>query len=385
MPRGRFNRVLLVLLTLSVAVNIALWRNEVARAMGTVSAVVGNDSDSAHARRPIEDGPLPIGAAAGLATLGSIEEEHLRDAREIADAFWSGGGDYQSAYADALAEGLASIRDELATRFGPGIKDNPEFRWLFRPLDPLYWFLSSDEQIAVQKLRLERDQALQVVAREASRPTAGAASAPALALDEAATGTIVRKYQEELAALLEPDILLELELRDSPIAQQLRASGVELSENEFRVAYSLMAALQRDNADPIDALAVRERLRGLLGPRRFAALWAARDPMFAEIAAIAERHSLPQATASSAYELLSEYQDRRLALASAAAGNPDRASRDAAALAEDERAALTQLVGEEVADEIVRGRARVSYRLFGSAGRPPDLSDSRESQGGRFR
>jgi len=387
MPRGRFNRVLLLLLTLSVAVNVALWRNEMARAIGSVGAVVDNDSGIASQWRATsgETPPRVFDVGYRLAHLGSIEEGHLRAAREIADAYWSGDGDYQSAYADALAQGLASIRDELASRFGPEVKDDPALRWLYRPLDPLYWFLSSDEQLAIQRLRLERDQALQAAARDVSRPTAGAAPGAAPAIDDGVTLAIVRKYQADLAALLEADVLLELELRDSAIAQQLRTSGVELTENEFRDAYSLMAALQRDSADPIDALAVRERLRGLLGPRRFAALWAARDPMFAEIAEIAERHSLPAATASSAYELMSEFQDRRLMLARTAGGNPDRAAQDALALAADERTALTRLVGEEVADEIVRGRARVSYRLFGSAGRPPDFSDSRESQGGRFR
>ena len=387
MPRGRFNRVLLVLLTLSAAVNVALWRNEMARAIGNVGAVVNDDSGSARPSRASEGEPPPraFDAAARLAFLGSIEDGHLRGAREIADAWWSGGGDYQAAYVDALAQGLASIRDELASRFGPEVKDDPALRWLYRPLDPLYWFLSSDEQLAIQQLTLERDQALQAAARDASRPTAGAAAAAAPAIDEGATLAIVRKYQADLAALLEADVLLEVELRDSAIAQQLRASGVELTENEFRDAYSLMAALQRESADPIDVVAVRERLRGLLGNRRFAALWAAKDPLFAEITAIAERHSLPETTAASAYELMGEFQDRRLTLARAAGGNPDRAARDALALADEERTALTRLVGEAVAEEIVRGRARLSYRLFGSAGGPPDFSDSRESQGGRFR
>jgi hypothetical protein len=107
--------------------------------------------------------------------------------------------------------------------------------------------------------------------------------------------------------------------------------------------------------------------------------------MFAEISAIAKRHALPEAVAHSAYEITSEFQDRRLELSRSAARNPDLAARDAQALADEERAALARVAGEEVADEIVRGRAQLSLRLFGSAGRPQPGSDSRESQGGRFR
>lgn len=392
MPKGRINRVLLMLLVLSAAANVALWRNEVARAMGAVGAVVDNDSDSEGHWRSTAGEPQAgaFDAADRLAFLGNIEDEHLRRAREIADAWWSGRGEYESAYADAVAAGLASIRDELTRRFGPDVKDDPALRWLYRPLDPLYWFLSSDEQLAIQDLRRERDRALQAAVRDAGRPAvrpgiASALPAGSAAIDQAVTLAIVQEYQAGLAALLDADTLLELELRDSAIAQQLRTSGIDLTESEFRDTYTLLAALQRESADPIDAVAVRERLRDLLGMQRFAALWAARDPMFAEIAAIAGRHTLPEITASSVYELMTDFQDRRLALARMAGGNTDQAARDALALANDERAALARLVGEEVADEIIRGRARVSYRLFDSGGRPPDLSDSRESQGGRFR
>lgn len=377
MPKGRFSRVVLVLLVLSVAANVALWRGESAGTersldVGPLAGIAGDLSASAEGSAPVALEP-----GATLAFVASIEGEHLRQAREFADAYWSGDGEYQSAYADALSRGLASIRDDLASRFGPAVKDDPALRWLYRPLDPLYWFLSSDEQLAVQSLRMERDRALQAAARDAGRPAAGAGPAGTMPVNEAATLAIVQKYQADLAALLDADVLLELELRDSAIAQQLRSSGIELTENEFREAYSLMAALQRDSADLIDAVAVRERLRDLLGNRRFAALWAARDPMFAEIAAIAERRALPEQMALSVYELMSEFQDRRLALARTAELGPDRAAQDAQALADDERAALARLVGDEVADEIVRGRARMSYRLFGN--------DSRGTQGGRFR
>jgi hypothetical protein len=231
---------------------------------------------------------------------------------------------------------------------------------------------------------LERDRALQVAARDAGRSAGRNTVAGATGVPDAATLAIMQKYQAGLEALLDADTLLEFELRDSATAQQLRASGVDFSEDEFRQVHALVASLQGAPGDIDDVMDVRERLRSLLGDRRFASLWATRDPMFAEVAEIAERHTLPDAMALSVYEVLNGFQDRRMELARMTELDPDRALRDGRALADEERAAIARLVGDEVADEIVRGRALLSYRLFGASGRTRQNSVRQESQGGRF-
>jgi hypothetical protein len=358
MPKRLFNCALLALLTVSAAANVALWRG------GSAGSEVAPEAQPAGAVQPAM-GEAPRAARADdagkLALLRSLEDEHLRAARGIADEYWSAGAGYESSYATALRDGLEAVREALERRYGEGAKDDVAFRTVFRPLDPMHWYLSSDQQLAIQSLKLERDLALQ----EAARNTG-----------DAATPAIMQRYQSGLAALLDAGTLLEFELRDSPIAAELRSSGIELSEREFRETCALMARLGGSGpgggrTEPASVLATREALRDLLGPGRFVALWAARDPFFAELGQIVERHSLPESTALGIYEVMGEFQDRRIRLAEIAARDPERAARDSMALTEEERAAIARLTGAEIAEEIVRGRALQSFRRFGGSGPPP--------------
>ena len=108
MPKGRINRVLLVLLVLSTATNVALWRHEMAKPEQAGGAVVRERAGTWYEQgaRVVDGVAAESDAAAMLVFLEGLEDEHLRPAREIADAWWSGDGDYESAYADALSLGL---------------------------------------------------------------------------------------------------------------------------------------------------------------------------------------------------------------------------------------------------------------------------------------
>jgi hypothetical protein len=392
MPRGRFNHVLLALLMVSAAVNVAVWRGTADTAGNFTAGDPAGDAgfldyESAADR---EAASRTFDAVEKFAFLEDLEQRHLRRAREISDRYWSADGEYQSAYMAALAEGLRSIRDDLVSRYGAEVKDDPALHWLYRPLDPLYRFLTSDQQLAVQRLRLERDLSLQAAARGAGRTAGtnapGAANAPGVAMGagDAATLAIMQEYRAGLAALLDADTLLEFELRDSATAQQLRASGVDLAEDEFRQVYALMAGLQDASGQVDDVIETRDRLRSLLGSRRFALLWAARDPMYAEVVGIMQKHGLSDALALSVYEVMNGFQDQRMEIAGRNGRAPDRPASGALALADDEHVAIARLVGEEIADEIVRSRALLSYRLFGGSGRMQQDSVRQESQGGRF-
>jgi hypothetical protein len=373
-----------MLLTLSVAMNVFFWLGVRAAPERVGSAAVPTFAGFAQfAGEPrgaaADTSAVAADASAKLAQLRSLEDEFLRAAREVSDQYWSADSEYQPAYLQALTEGQKQLRDELLVRYGAAAKDDPLFRSYFRPLDPLYWFLTSDEQLAIQALRLGRDAALQSAARSAN----GTASPDgAMRVGDVATLAVVQKYQADLATILAADTLFEFELRDSPVAAQLRTSGLNFTESEFRQVYALMAGLQGGPAELDELIETRNRLREVLGNRRFASLWAARDPGFADLSEIAERRSLPEGMALAVYELMNEFQDRRIGLAKAAERDPGRAAQAALTLADDERMAITRLVGEEVADEIVRGRALRSFRLFGGTGRPEPAFDWQESQGG---
>lgn len=367
MPKGRVNRWLLALLTLSTIANVWSWPEE-RRASENPPEEGGVAATTAAQPAAGSD------TAARLALLQHLEEEHLRRARAVSDEFWATGTEYQSAYTQALVQGVESIREEIVESFGIAAKDDPLFRSLFRPLDPMYWFLTSDQQIAVQELRLERDVALQAAARSAAGPGALVRPNSVPAGSERA-GEIIRKYQSDLAALLDDDVLVELELRDSTIAQQLRTAGLDLSESEFREIYLLLAEMQAAPANVDAFLDLRERLRGVLGDRRFAMLWAGRDPVFAQLKETAGQYALTDAAILAVYEVMNRFQDRRMRLAKTAEHDPGGAARVSMAIGDEERAAISQLVGEEVADEIVRSRALQSLRLFGNTGRLPQAPE----------
>lgn len=361
---------LLLCLAISTAVNVALGihiasspddpasvesaarvqRDEAARAALNLSASSATD------------------AALPIAMLLDLERQHLQEARDLSARYWIGNGEFERAYTQALFAGLEQVREGLVRSFGVEVKDRPELRALFRPMDPMYSFLGSDQQLAIQRLKFERDQHLQSAMR-AGAPVPGM-SGGSMALSGSAAQSVAIWYETELRAILDEQALAQFQLRESPLAQQLRQSGVEFTQDEFLAVFNVVSTLQQQVADPLDTLAARDELREILGNRRFAMFWASRDPTFSRIDQIADRHSLTEDRSWSIYEILNEFQDERLRVGANAQSNPEWAAREYRELASRERQQIVRLVGEPIADEILTGRAVESFRFFNGAGRP---------------
>ena len=253
------------------------------------------------------------------------------------ERYWQ-RGDPAAEYAGALLEAYGRVRRELERELGAEAAASPEFRRAFRPLDAQFAFLSGPEQIELQQRRLR--------ARGGSiaEPATAAVTASALA------STTVGVSLDFLA----PAAAFEVTLRDSPRAEQLRSSGVELEEHEFREAFALLE--QADRAGDLAAhAATQQRLRTLLGAQRFAAVAAVRDPLFAVVTRVAREHGLDQTASTAAYEVLSDAQGQLLDLA---AGRIDgeRAATAAATIAATERERLDAAVGEAAAAAIRAAR-----------------------------
>jgi hypothetical protein len=319
---------------------------------------------------PAAPARAPGGSGAGVAvdtvrceragTLLALEQRAMAEARTALADYW--GADYEARYAAVMFRLTAGIREALIAQFGDSARDEPQFRRLFYPLDAVLPFLSPDQQLALQHLRFERDQRLRADAGHS--PTPPAINGP----PSSASSTVPAaeaEFRRALSDLLGPDALFELELRDSAIARQLRSSGVGLSESEFRRAFEVLRALEGQPGSIESALAARAALRDLLGDRRFAELWSARDPKFAVLAQIAARHELGDARLLTVYSLLGDFEDRRMRAALIADRDPERASRQMQRIADEERAELVRQLGEDVADDLLRGRAAQSLRVFG--------------------
>lgn len=241
--------------------------------------------------------------------------------------------DAGSGFASALrlSAELDQARAALVEVFGAAAEHEPEFARLFRPLDPAFSFLSSAEQVAIQKLKLEQQ-----------------------------TGNAL---EESLGAELEPTAVHEYLLRDSPLAEQLRRSGVEFTETQFRETFDILHNLERAAPNAGLYANARNALRVLLGARRFAVLWAARDPLFSTVQRIGEMHGLEEETVLTVYELFNDHQDAMLEVARSANGDQARQSRGLREAQTSLEARLSGLVGAEVADDIVRGYTQQAMAL----------------------
>jgi hypothetical protein len=293
---------------------------------------------------------------AKMLLLARLEARARELAIEPPAPYWqSGAGSTLTSALRFVAE-LDHARAALVEIFGTDAEHEPTFARLFRPLDPVFSFLSSAQQIAIQRQKLDQHAAVGVgpapralVADPLSRVPSGAIAAQELA--------------EGLATVLEPTALHEYLLRDSPLADQLRRSGVEFTEPEFRATFDVLQSLEQSSPDADVYADARDSLRALLGGRRFAILWGARDPLFSAVRRAGEKHALDEEKVLSVYELFNDHQDALLEVTRSANGDRQRqieGLRDAQVRLESR---LSGLLGVEVAADIERVYAQQAMAL----------------------
>lgn len=278
------------------------------------------------------------------------------------DPFW------KLDHALALADAHEESRTRLAEIYGEAASKEPAFRALYRPLGTRFDFLSAEQQVAVERVRLEFQRSRTA---KQSRLRRYETNANPPGLNPSRVGSTSEDghaaLRDALAAVLDERALFEYELRESPLASELRASRIGLDEGEFRETYRILAELDRGEAGPDGFLAARRDLAALLGKSRFLALWASRDPRFAALARAGQSRGLREAAVWSAYEIVSDVQDEMLrAMGGAREDSVERAAAIHALRMEQQRR-LTGLVGKDVAlsllGEIDRdSRARASNR-----------------------
>lgn len=273
--------------------------------------------------------------------LAALEARELGAIDNPWDRYWS-AREPRLAHAEAVRDAYGRIRAELVRRYGDAAAAMPQFARAFRPLDAEAGFLSSTEQLELQRRRL------------AAAVEQSGQSAQPLDSGRAVQGGV------ELDFLL-PAAALEVRLRQSPLAAQLRASGVDFDEHEFRSAFEI---LERANATPdIRArVATTHALTELLGTDRAATVLSVRDPLWPMTERIAREHGRDVAAAKAAYAALSEAQQQLLELAL----DPHDAAAVAASvngITERERNRLADALGEAGAEALLLARDALGGRL----------------------
>jgi hypothetical protein len=283
------------------------------------------------------------------------ESANANDSR-AASEYWR--SDYSVAVIEGGGRRIAAadrVRATLLGVYGPSARRDPVFASLFAPLDTRYAFLASEQQLALQKLQLER------LLAQAKSPPAGAAPPPTSVGGASSRASVTAEVLQDVRSRLGSSAALEYAYRFSPLAEQLRSAGLELSGAEFRIAFDALLQFETTAADPRSFARTRESLRSTLGEARFTRLWAARDPYFGVIAAAGRQHGLADGTVLAAYAIFNDSQDRFAAVADRyATADPPSAGAELHRVQDDMRQRLAALVGEDAATALLRATARLS-------------------------
>jgi len=258
----------------------------------------------------------------------------LRDARGPAGVAWQSDPAAESRRVEELLATEHAARAVLVDTFGDAVRQSPAFWYLFTPLIDRMPELDSDRQIAIHDLE-----------RRFVASAAGDVARPSFA-----------DHLAGVRATAGDAIALEYALRTSPLAAELRNSGIDLSEQEFRYAYEALST-QSVAGDGMAIVEARRGLRTRLGDRRFARLWALRDPRFARLRTVAARFDLHEEKLIAGYAVLMDTQDSMLATALRSDNAEAASQQQLRTLHESGRRKLTEIVGSSAADAMMRAFA----------------------------
>lgn len=215
--------------------------------------------------------------------IAGIARLHIR--QPVAQApYWS--REWQSASgAAALAaqEARDQMAAEIARLFGPEAESFPEFSEFFRPLDGLYPFLTPTEQRVVARRRAQRQVELSSAAGGPSRAD------PLRFPGSPGTPVSVSQFTrtDDYADVLSANSALELALRESALASQLRAAETVFTEQQFRDIFVAIRDAEARRSE-LDMVALSKRVPGI----QLVAGLASHNAALRLMGQIAERHGV---------------------------------------------------------------------------------------------
>ena len=286
-----------------------------------------------------------------LAVLGFLNAAALDRAASVPSEYWRADDARNNASRIEAAERRGeATRKTLVAIYGDAAQDDPAFATAFRPLQERLPFLSSEQQIALRRLRLEQRPA---AAQTIGGPGPANTSGPPQRASSTASDAPIREL------LRDESTYREYAMRESSLAHRLRATGVEFTEREFRAVFELMDDFSA-GANPAAFVVQREAVRKVLGRERAIALWAATDPLFPAIKQAAQQHGVPESSTLDAYEAVVAAQDDLLRMSSGVR-DPQQGQQIRERI-EQRDSMLRSLVGEAAASAVIEA---VGARLGG--------------------
>lgn len=271
--------------------------------------------------------------------LAWLEVRHRELASAAGPRYWEPGYSPARDELERRLQAESSIRAELLDLFGADAAADPAFAAVFRPLGRAYAFLGSDAQVFLQRQQLER----LATSADAAGPVAGSP----LVCRESGTGQAGARVPSWNAAGLNEREANEYRLRFSPLAAQLRESGLANEETAFREIFDMFGQLEQSETPSAQAKA-RADLRSRLGNLQFDRFWSVHDPFFPPLAEYLRGRGFPEHQVLAAYSIINRSQEALLA----AVGRTSDAGARTAMLQQvnrEQAASLTRLLGKESA------------------------------------
>lgn len=196
-----------------------------------------------------------------------------------------------------------ALRLRLTALLGEQARYALAFQQVFRPFASQMDFLTSEDQIALRESQLQQ----QISVLSNSEPgSEGSPTAAGLSL-QAFSGVL---HEQSISEILGPDETFEYSLRYSPLADQLRLSGVVFTEPAFRQVYGILAKTQNSaqlgKPNPQALIDQRNQLTQLLGKNNTVKVLAALDKRFKNLQIAGQDYDLTQEQLLAAYEIISD-------------------------------------------------------------------------------
>lgn len=336
----------------SVAVNAML-------AVGLVVALVQparlQSPVTSSVSMPADESTAPVGKRGlrateqALRSAGYSDEEARHGAYLIRAAGPSSAAPYEywkPALAREAAEQISdyqhseAVRSALVKEYGLQAKADAAFKAAFHPYARELPMLSSDEQMRLQALRVERLKASE-----------GRAFAPAATTKDAPEAV--------MAGQLESDKRFEFQLRESVMARALTATGFDFDEREFRDVFRILAGSSPDQLTQSFAAvgqatrneATMREVERVLGAARYEQFRRARDPRYALVRRIGVARGINAATIDQVYAILTEGRETPSGVSASRIPGSGKEQK------------LVALLGKETAAEVMRAYAGPGWSL----------------------
>ncbi|HEY0946480.1 MAG TPA: hypothetical protein VGD81_14480 [Opitutaceae bacterium] len=213
---------------------------------------------------------------------------------------------------------------------------------------------------SLSREKIEEVNRLQEDYRELTSEIHRAARGMLLAEDREKLAFLEKEKLADLQAILNPDELLELQLRTSPTANRLRNEfrDVDLTEPEFRALHALRTPFDEQFSDPAGSRRpdqaearrkaeeeLHERYRSILGEERYAEYQRARDGNYNQLRRLTQRLDLPKETAVRVHELQKSTEQRVNEIRRDAKLTPEERNARLGALAADAKGTISTALG----------------------------------------